>query len=146
MINIIKTAISAGNYKLTEIQHKIKKMYILGDLTEEQADELLALASLGISTDAERPELLNMIRSLSTEIENLKRRIEVLEGTADEEGDDQTAYPEWKSWDGISTDYQKGAIVSHNGELWESVYDGQNVWEPGTPGTENLWKKYTTTE
>ena len=53
MYEIIKNVISAGGYKLAEIQHKVKKLYILGDLTEEQADELLAMAAAGVSTDAE---------------------------------------------------------------------------------------------
>lgn len=56
MFDIIKSAISAGGYKLTDIMRKIKKLYILGDLTEAQTDELLAMASGGVSTDAERPE------------------------------------------------------------------------------------------
>ena len=47
---------------------------------------------------------------------------------------------EWKPWDGISKDYAYGAIVSHNGQLWESVYNGQNVWEPGSG--DSLWIKH----
>lgn len=152
MVEIIKSAISAGGYKLTEIQHKIKKLYFLGDLTEAEMDELLAMASDGVSTDAERPETLAMIQTLAAEIEALKARVKALEGANDEGGNDdagepeQPAYPEWKPWDGISKDYQHGAIVSHKGELWISEYSGQNVWEPGTPGTETMWVKYTTEE
>lgn len=136
MFDIIKSAISAGGYKLTEIQHKIKKLYILGDLTETQMDELLAMASGGVSSDAERPEMLTMIQSLGAEIEAMKLRLATLEGN-------EPVVPEiaeWKSWDGISDNYRKGAVVSHNGLIYESVYEGQNVWEPGTAGTENLWK------
>ena len=138
MKSIMKNVITSGGYKLAEIQHKIKKLYIMGDLSEEDMDELLALASGGVSVDAERPETLQMIHSLADEIEELKARVKVLEG-----GEDVPAetYPAWKLWDGISKDYQKGAIVSHGGKLWESTYEGQNVWEPGTYGTENMWKK-----
>lgn len=143
MFEIIKTAISAGGYKLTEIQHKIKKMYFLGDLTEAEMDELLAMASDGVSTDAERPETLAIIQTLAAEVEALKSRVNALEGNDNEE---QPAYPEWKPWDGISKDYQHGAIVSHKGELWISEYSGQNVWEPGSPGTETMWVKYTPEE
>ena len=142
MYEVLKSVISAGGYKLTEIQHKIKKLYVLGDLTEEQVDELFALASGGVSTDAERPKTYAMIQSLASQIEALESRVKALEGN-DDGGDEPIPYAEWKPWDGISNDYQKGAIVSHNGELWESVFDGQNVWMPGNPGTENLWVKYT---
>ena len=65
----------AGGYKLTDIMRKIKKLYILGDLTEAQTDELLAMASGGVSTDAERPETLAMIRALAAKIEALEVRL-----------------------------------------------------------------------
>lgn len=36
--------------------------------------------------------------------------------------------------------YAKGDKVTHNGKTWESLVDN-NVWEPGTVGTESLWKE-----
>lgn len=37
--------------------------------------------------------------------------------------------------------YQKGDRVIHSGHLWESTFDGDNVWEPGAPGVGNdIWK------
>lgn len=136
MFELIKSVISAGGYKLTDIQYKVKKLYLLGDITEAEMDELLRMASGGISVDAERPGMLNMIQALAEEIYALKERVDALEGGEDE----VIEHPEWKPWDGISKDYQTGAIVSHKGELWQSVFAGQNVWEPGT--AENLWVKY----
>lgn len=147
MFEVIKTVISAGGYKLAEIQHKVKKLYVIGDLTESQMDELLTLAAGGVSTDAERPGNLTLIENLAMEVEALKDRVAALEGNKDDEaGSDAEEYPVWKAWDGISKDYQEGAIVSHNGELWESVFAGQNVWEPGASGTDFLWVKYTSAE
>lgn len=139
MYGIIKSVITAGGYKLADIRHRIKKLYLLGDLTEEEMDELLSLASGGVSTDAERPEVLQMLRSLGEEITALKDRVKALEGDEEETAD----YPVWKPWDGISKDYLYGAVVSHNGELWISNYSGQNVWEPGAAGTESMWVKYS---
>lgn len=150
MFEIIKSMISAGGYKLADVQHKIKKLFILGDLNEDQMDELLILAAGGVSTDAERPETLQLINTLFEEINALKQRVSALEGEDPDVPVDpeepvepvEPVYPEWKAWDGLSKDYQNGAIVSHNGELWYSVFAGQNVWEPGTAGTETLWVKY----
>ncbi len=138
MYEVIKSVIATGGYKLTQIQHKIKKLYILGDLSEEQMDELVVLAAGGVSVDAERPENLELIRDLAEKIAALESRVAVLEGT---EGSDESNI--WKVWDGISTDYQQGAVVSHNSQLWESVFAGQNVWEPGTAGTESMWISVT---
>ena len=136
MYDILKSVISAGGYKLAEIQHKVKKLFVLGDLTEAQMDELLAMASAGVSTDAERPENLELIQTLAEKIEALESRVAALEGGDDAE---QSEYAEWKPWDGISNDYQLDAIVSHNGKLWKSTFAGHNVWEPGAGGTESLW-------
>lgn len=139
MFNVIKSAISAGGYKLTEIQNKIRKFYMMGNLTEAELDELLALASDGVSVDAERPETLTLIQNLAAEIEALKARVQALEGGENPEQPDQPEYEEWKPWDGISNKYQKGAVVSHKGKVWESIFEGQNVWEPDTIGTEAMW-------
>lgn len=139
MYDVIKSAIAAGGYKLADMQYKIKKLYVLGDLTEAEADELLLLASGGASADAERPEVMQMIQTLADKITALEDRVKALEDTPEEP---ETDYPEWKPWDGISNEYQPGAIVKHKGEVWESTYNGQNVWEPGTVG-ENFWVKYT---
>lgn len=142
MFNVIKSAIEAGGYKLSEMQQKIRKFYMMGNLTEAELDELLRLASGGVSADAERPETLKLIQTLAEELEALKARVTALEGGEEPAEPDKPEYPEWKPWDGISKDYQRGAIVSHNGKLWESVFEGQNVWEPGAAGTEALWVEY----
>ena len=141
MYDVIKSAIAAGGYKLADMQHKIKKLYVLGDLTEAEMDELLAMASGGVSVDAERPETLQMIHTLDEKITALDERVTALEGKPVEPDVPEGDYPEWKPWDGISKDYQPGAIVSHKGELWKSTYEGQNVWEPGTVD-ERFWVKY----
>ena len=135
MYNVIKSVVTSGNFKLADIQHKIKKLYALGDLTEAQMDELLNMASGGVNTDAERPDVLEMLKKLSNRVVALEEK---LNGNAEE-----TDYPAWMRWDGISDQYQPGAIVSHSGKLWQSVYAGQNVWEPGAAGIdERFWVEY----
>ncbi|MEE1200806.1 MAG: hypothetical protein U0L09_09145 [Christensenellales bacterium] len=139
MFEVLKSVILTGGFKLTDIQYKIKKLYALGDIDEAQMEELLQMASGGVSPDAERPETLVLIQSLSERIDGLEARVKALEGGEEPE---PFEYPEWEPWDGISNKYQPGAIVAHKGELWESIFNGQNVWEPGAAGTENLWEKF----
>ena len=152
MYKILESVISTGGYKLAEIQHKVKKMYLLGDLTEEQMDALLSKASAGVSTDAERPETIAMLQTLLEKIEALDKRVKDLETaeTPEEPEDPEnpdtpepSEYPAWEPWNGISNQYQPGAIVIHNGKTWKSIFQGQNVWEPGAQGTENLWVIHT---
>ena len=51
---------------------------------------------------------------------------------------DEDIIPEWEQPDSTNP-YMKGDKVTHNGQTWESLVDG-NVWEPGAAGTESLWK------
>ena len=142
MYEIIKSVIAAGGYKLAEIQRKIKKLYILGDLTEEEMDVLLSMTQQNATASAERPETLTLIQNLAVRMEAVEKALAAKEGTS--EGDAEAEeYEAWTAWDGISNKYQPGAIVSHNGQLWRSVHSGQNTWEPGTVGTESLWVIYT---
>lgn len=39
---------------------------------------------------------------------------------------------------GSENGYLKGDRVTHEGHLWESIFDGKNIWEPGTSW--GLWK------
>ena len=143
--DIIKAKLTNGSYKLDEMLTQIAKMFLLGELDEAQMDELRGMAVDGVSADAERPETLALIQALADKMAALEARVADLErntsGDVEEESGEQPKYPEWQPWDGISKDYAQGAIVTYNGELWESVYDGQNVWQPGVVGTESLWKR-----
>lgn len=138
MYNLIKTVIGNGGYKLSDILYKAKKMYLFGDITEEQLDEIMRLASEGVNPSAERPEVLEMLKSLSERIEAIEKRLDSGNTEPDTE-----EYEAWTTWDGISDKYQRGAIVTHNGKVWESTFTGQNVWEPGVVGTDALWREYT---
>jgi hypothetical protein len=48
--------------------------------------------------------------------------------------------PAWVQPTGAHDAYQLGARVTHNGHEWESLIP-DNVWEPGAPGTEALWRQ-----
>lgn len=138
MYRVFKSVISAGGFKLAEIQYKVKKLYVTGDLTEEQMDELLRMAVEGISPEGERPEVMQMLKSLSDRLDAVEKLLQDRDGT----DEPVSEYDEWRPWDGISDKYQYGAIVAHADKVWQSVYNGQNVWEPGAPGTEALWVVY----
>lgn len=52
---------------------------------------------------------------------------------------DANVIPEWEQPDSTNP-YMTGDKVMHNGKTWISDVDN-NVWEPGTAGTESLWKE-----
>ena len=54
---------------------------------------------------------------------------------------DAEVIPEWEQ-PNSTNGFMTGDKVTHNGRTWESLVDN-NVWEPGVPGTETLWKEVT---
>lgn len=143
MYNIMQSVIHAGNFKLADMRYKVNKLYIQGDLTDEQADQLLALANQEATPDAERPALIAIVRNISAKVDALAAEVAALKAGTDstEPGTEATGYEAWEPWDGISDKYQPGAIVTHNGKNWISTYTGQNVWEPGMVN-ETFWVEY----
>lgn len=156
MYTIVKGAIAAGGYKLADMQERIKSFYARGEISEKEKNELIVLAAGNASAEEERPAVLELVCLLAEKVAKLAEEVASLwnnqgaespdVGTDNDSGEVTVTYPAWKAWDGISKDYAIGAIVSHNGKLWESVFAGQNVWEPGTVGTETLWVVYTPAE
>lgn len=142
MFNSILDTIILGNFKRDEMLKKIDYFYLYGEINAEEANTLRAKVAEYMNTESERPELLEIIRNLSEKIEVLTERVAKLEQGGNTP-DTETTYEKWTPWDGISENYQLGAIVEHNGKLWENILKKiQNTWEPGVPGTEALWKVY----
>lgn len=140
MLDLMKNAIHSGKYGFRDLQERIARLYAMGNISETELDELMNLAVEQASPDAERPELLALIQSLSSKVDALTDRLKALE-SRDADDDAGNGYPAWESWDGLSDKYQPGSVVSHKDQLWQSVFHGQNVWEPGTVGTQ-FWLKY----
>jgi hypothetical protein len=84
---------------------------------------------------------INRLEARLATLEAAPKDDEVTEGG---EADSSAEYEAWTPWDGLSDKYQQGAIVTHNDKVWESVFSGQNVWEPGAAGTEALWVERVT--
>lgn len=143
MKNLIKTTIVNGNYKLQDIQKKLKRLFWDGDLSETEYTELMEQARQHSTAEAEKPEIKAMLQTLIAKVDDMEKRLEALEGNSGENspavpGD----YPTWKPYDGITKDYVYGAIVWDEGVLWKSTFEGQNVWKPGVYG----WVRYTVEE
>lgn len=138
MFNILKTAILTGGYDLSAMAEKLDALFAADRLTLEEWQELRALCLEHLDPDTQRPDNLTMLQALAERVTALEGRVDTLEGKTP----DPDAYPAWVPWDGMSSDYQYGAVVSHGGKLWQSIYNGQNVWEPGTMGTGAMWTEY----
>ena len=142
--NTIWQSIQAGDYRLADILHRIEVLYAAGQLTDEERSGLMELAHTNATPEAELPETQEQLEYLAGLITALTGRVEALEEQLATGGAETPSYPAWvRPIVGLTTDYQYGAIVSHNGKLWRNVLQNvQNVWEPGVVG-EGFWEEYT---
>ena len=71
MKEFIIGVINKGEYKLEDIEYKIKKLWMLGDITEEDMEELLQLAADSVDNTAQ-VEMLDLIADLQHRVEALE--------------------------------------------------------------------------
>lgn len=151
LYGIIKQVIESKDYKLSEITGRIEKRCFEGRISEEERDELLAMANQNASADKEKAAMQNQIDALFGIVGELALEIKALkEGTGEtpeETPEEIEEYPQWQRWNGIDKiPYQTDSKVTNNGEKYISMVDN-NFWEPGAPGVyDNIWKKVEETE
>ena len=153
MYNMIKDVIHARGYNLADMTRRIEKRCLENRISEEERDELLALANQNAMPDNEKAPMQRQIEAIfenmlemAAEIKELKERLAKVEGgevvPPEEPEEEKEEYPKWQKWDGIGLiPYQTGSKCSHNGSNYVSQVDN-NFWEPGAPGIyDNIWKK-----
>lgn len=157
MYSILKSIIMSQKEPNDTLYHKINVAWANGDITDEEKIELEQLVFQYQNPQVQAPDLAKLYsrlsekcNAMSEEIEALKASVEKLQSGTEpvEPQEPAVLIPEWKPWDGISTDYQTGAVVAHSGKYWQNVLTGmQNTWEPGTTGVdERYWKEITKEE
>lgn len=126
MKEFIEQVIAKGDYKLEELEVKIKKLYVLGDLTESEMDELLVLAANSVDNSAQVDMFAKLV--------DLEHRVEALE-SAD--------FAVWKA--GYIT--KKGEIVKidldGDGTLDYAMYAGGRSETSLSVGKIEGWYKVT---
>ena len=157
MYSILKSIIMSQKEPNDTLYHKIDVAWANGDITDEEKIELEQLVFQYQNPQAQAPDLAKLynrlsekVNAMSEEIETLKASIEKLQSGTEPDAPqgDQVKIQKWEPWDGISTDYQTGAVVKHKGKYYQNVLEGmQNTWEPGVTGVdERYWKEITKEE
>lgn len=143
--DIVEMAILTGGYDLQAMASKIDALYAADRLTADEWQKLRKLCLDHLRPEDTRPELQQQLEYLAARVTALEAQVAALTGGAS--GGTEADYEDWvQPIAGLTDKYQQGAIVRHNGKLWLSTYNGQNVWEPGAVGTEALWTEYTPEE
>lgn len=122
MKDFIKTIIATGNYRLADMELRIKKLYVTGDLTAEDMAELLDLAAENTNDNKE----IDIVATLA----DFEQRISALESKG---------IKVWTS--GMIT--AKGQTVLYDfdkdGVLDRCRYDGGRATTSSSPGKIEGW-------
>lgn len=132
MYELIKQVIQTKAYKDSNaLIAKIQRMYVEDGLTEEQYTELRAMLAENDPAKAYNAEA--EIDALWVEIRNIKAQLAALNAPEPVEGEDEPeeTIPDFVQPTGAHDAYQQGDRVTFNGEVYESLING-NVWSPET--------------
>lgn len=135
--NLFQSVINRGNYDLPQMLQRIDEYHITGRLTDAEHDELIAAArgeaTPGMNVNQE-------IQILWTAVRSLNERLTALEGGKSEDGDEEGAedggetdtVPEYVQPTGAHDAYYTGAMVSHNGKVYQCTAPAgvACVWSP----------------
>lgn len=128
MYNIIETAILTGGYDLQAMASKIDALYAADRLTAEEWQKLRKLCLDHLRPEDTRPELQQQLEYLAARVTALEAQVAAMEAGQPGETGGDADYEDWvQPVAGLTYKYQEGAIVRHNGKLWLSTYNGQNV-------------------
>ena len=146
MYEIIKDVINSKNYKLEDILYKINKIWIEGNITEEQKIELDNLAREKANAENSYAPLQEQIDEAFAEINLLKQTIEsnaigmsALKDAVEKLGgkiettieQPKEEYPEYVAPSGAHDAYKIGDKITYNGKKYTCKLDNC-VWSPET--------------
>lgn len=124
MFETFKTIINAGGYDLADLTERIKTMYAMGELTDEEMTQLLDSAAANADQDAMLPGVVERVGALETRIASVEDRVGKLEAGGVEPGEPDEPvdeYPEWVRPTSKDTQYRKGDKVTFNGRHYVCV-------------------------
>lgn len=119
MKSIFENVIKRGGYSLTAMLEKIDKYHVEGKITDEERDELYAMAR---QTPKVQYDVQREIELLWAAIREIRDG-----GNSNPAPDDQ--WPEYVQPTGAHDAYQKGAQMTFNGQRYRCLMDNC-VWSP----------------
>ena len=124
MFATFQTIINAGGYNLADITERIKTMYAMGELSEEEMKQLLDSAAANANQDAMLPDMSERVGALETRMAAVEERVGKLEAGGVEPGEPEEPADEWPEWvrpTSKDTQYNKGDKVTFNGRHYMCV-------------------------
>ena len=121
MKNVFKAVIEKGGYDLTSLLKKIDTYHIEGKITDEEKEELYALARKEPKAQYD----------LAAEIELLWAAVKALQNAGSEPPSEPEVF-DWVQPTGAHDAYAAGDVILYtDGKKYKSLIDN-NVWSPDT--------------
>ena len=129
MYKVIKDVINGKAYELTDMLKKVKTLWLEGDISDAQKEELVELARENAKPENSYAPLQNQITTLFENYKELAQEILTLKngGTLPEEETEE--YPPYVQPTGAHDAYNIGDKITYNGKKYECQMDGC-VWNP----------------
>ena len=124
MFETVQTIINSGDYDLADLSERIKTLYALGELSNEEMTQLLDSAAANANQDAMLPDMSERVGALETRIAAVEERVGKLEAGGVEPGEPEEPADEWPEWvrpTSKDTQYNKGDKVTFNGKHYMCV-------------------------
>lgn len=117
--NDIATVIGNGGYDLTDLLHRIDVIYVSGQLTDQEREDLYVLACAGADPDDSLPDVTVRVGAVEERVSELEARVTAIEdGTmtpGSQEPPVEEEWPEWVKPTSKDTQYHKGDKVTFEG-------------------------------
>ena len=130
MFTTFQTIIIAGGYDLADLTERIKTMYAMGELTEDEMEQLIEQAQTNAKPDDSYAPLADRVKNIETwqrEVEERLSKLETGSSTDPEEPADE--WPEYKQPTGAHDAYHVGDKITYNSKHYTCLMDGC-VWTP----------------
>ena len=118
MFETVEAIINAGGYDLADLTERIRTLYAMGELSEEEMTQLLDSAAANANQDAMLPDVSERVGALETRLAAVEDRVGKLEAGGVEQGEPEEPADEWPEWvrpTSKDTQYRKGDKVTFNG-------------------------------
>lgn len=132
MYKIVKDVINAKNYELTDMLKKVKTMWVEGDISDVQKEELVELARTNAKAENSYAPLQNQIDTLFANVKELAQEVLALKNGGALPDEETEEYPAWVQPTGSHDAYNTGDKMTYtDGNKYICQKDGC-VWGPDT--------------
>ena len=133
MFETVQTIINAGGYDLADLTERIKTLYAMGELTEDEMKQLLEQAQDNAKPDDSYAPLADRVKAIEEWETTVEERLSKLEsGSSTELGEPKEPTDEWPEYvqpTGAHDAYHVGDKITYNGKHYTCVMNGC-VWTP----------------